>query len=232
MKEMVIRPESPNAINTERRARQALTGIDRSNPQPIALSQVEAKEEPRILTADGELNRVLGGGIVPGSITLIGGEPGIGKSTLLLQTVVRMAGMKVLYVSGEESERQIKLRADRIPQHTADVMLLCETRLEQIFTHIRNVQPNLLIVDSIQTMSVENVDSSPGSVTQIRECAASLLKFAKESGVPVILVGHITKDGVIAGPKVLEHIVDTVLQFEGDLHYMYRIFLSIKNRFG
>ena len=232
MKEMVIRPESPNAINTERRARQALTGIDRSNPQPIALSQVETKEEPRILTADGELNRVLGGGIVPGSITLIGGEPGIGKSTLLLQTVVRMAGMKVLYVSGEESERQIKLRADRIPQHTADVMLLCETRLEQIFTHIRNVQPNLLIVDSIQTMSVENVDSSPGSVTQIRECAASLLKFAKESGVPVILVGHITKDGVIAGPKVLEHIVDTVLQFEGDLHYMYRILRSIKNRFG
>lgn len=232
MKEMVIRPESPNAINTERRARQALTGIDRSNPQPIALSQVEAKEEPRILTDDGELNRVLGGGIVPGSITLIGGEPGIGKSTLLLQTVVRMAGMKVLYVSGEESERQIKLRADRIPQHTADVMLLCETRLEQIFTHIRNVQPNLLIVDSIQTMSVENVDSSPGSVTQIRECAASLLKFAKESGVPVILVGHITKDGVIAGPKVLEHIVDTVLQFEGDLHYMYRILRSIKNRFG
>ena len=140
--------------------------------------------------------------------------------------------MKVLYVSGEESERQIKLRADRIPQHTADVMLLCETRLEQIFTHIRNVQPDLLIVDSIQTISVENIDSSPGSVTQIRECAASLLKFAKESGVPVILVGHITKDGVIAGPKVLEHIVDTVLQFEGDLHYMYRILRSIKNRFG
>lgn len=232
MKEMVIRPETPGAVNTERRARQALTGIDRSNPQPIALSQVEAKEEPRILTADGELNRVLGGGIVPGSITLIGGEPGIGKSTLLLQTVVRMPGMKVLYVSGEESERQIKLRADRIPQHTADVMLLCETRLEQIFTHIRNVQPDLLIVDSIQTISVENIDSSPGSVTQIRECATSLLKFAKESGVPVILVGHITKDGVIAGPKVLEHIVDTVLQFEGDLHYMYRILRSIKNRFG
>lgn len=232
MKEMVIRPETPGAVNTERRARQALTGIDRSNPQPIALSQVEAKEVPRILTADGELNRVLGGGIVPGSITLIGGEPGIGKSTLLLQTVVRMPGMKVLYVSGEESERQIKLRADRIPQHTADVMLLCETRLEQIFTHIRNVQPDLLIVDSIQTISVENIDSSPGSVTQIRECAASLLKFAKESGVPVILVGHITKDGVIAGPKVLEHIVDTVLQFEGDLHYMYRILRSIKNRFG
>lgn len=232
MKEMVIRPETPGAVNTERRARQALTGIDRSNPQPIALSQVEAKEEPRIFTADGELNRVLGGGIVPGSITLIGGEPGIGKSTLLLQTVVRMPGMKVLYVSGEESERQIKLRADRIPQHTADVMLLCETRLEQIFTHIRNVQPDLLIVDSIQTISVENIDSSPGSVTQIRECAASLLKFAKESGVPVILVGHITKDGVIAGPKVLEHIVDTVLQFEGDLHYMYRILRSIKNRFG
>lgn len=231
MKEMVIRPET-NSVNHERQARQALTGLGNSAPQPIALSQVEAQEEPRILTADGELNRVLGGGIVPGSITLIGGEPGIGKSTLLLQTVVRMPGMKVLYVSGEESERQIKLRADRIPNHTADVLLLCETRLEQIFAHIKNVKPDLVIVDSIQTMAVESVESSPGSVTQIRECAASLLKFAKESGVPVILVGHITKDGVIAGPKVLEHIVDTVLQFEGDLHYMYRILRSIKNRFG
>ena len=231
MKEMVICPET-NSVNHERQARQALTGLGNSAPQPIALSQVEAQEEPRILTADGELNRVLGGGIVPGSITLIGGEPGIGKSTLLLQTVVRMPGMKVLYVSGEESERQIKLRADRIPNHTADVLLLCETRLEQIFAHIKNVKPDLVIVDSIQTMAVESVESSPGSVTQIRECAASLLKFAKESGVPVILVGHITKDGVIAGPKVLEHIVDTVLQFEGDLHYMYRILRSIKNRFG
>lgn len=231
MKEMVIRPET-NSVSNERQARQALTGLGKSAPQPIALSQVEAQEEPRILTADDELNRVLGGGIVPGSITLIGGEPGIGKSTLLLQTVVRMPGMKVLYVSGEESERQIKLRADRIPNHTADVLLLCETRLEQIFAHIKNVKPDLVIVDSIQTMAVESVESSPGSVTQIRECAASLLKFAKESGVPVILVGHITKDGVIAGPKVLEHIVDTVLQFEGDLHYMYRILRSIKNRFG
>lgn len=231
MKEMVIRLET-NSVNHERQARQALTGLGKTAPQPIALSQVEAQEEPRILTADGELNRVLGGGIVPGSITLIGGEPGIGKSTLLLQTVVRMPGMRVLYVSGEESERQIKLRADRIPHHTADVLLLCETRLEQIFAHIKNVKPDLVIVDSIQTMAVESVESSPGSVTQIRECAASFLKFAKESGVPVILVGHITKDGVIAGPKVLEHIVDTVLQFEGDLHYMYRILRSIKNRFG
>lgn len=191
-----------------------------------------AEEEPRYTTHDHELDRVLGGGIVPGSITLIGGEPGIGKSTLLLQTVVRMADRRVLYVSGEESEKQIKLRADRIANPTTDILLLCETRLEQVFAHIRNVQPELVVVDSIQTMSVEGIDSSPGSITQIRECAASLLKYAKESGVPVILVGHITKEGAIAGPKVLEHIVDTVLQFEGDRHYMYRILRSIKNRFG
>lgn len=231
MKEMTIRPESSSNMGS-REARHALVGSASHSPRPIRLTEVSASEEPRILTMDAELNRVLGGGIVPGSMTLIGGEPGIGKSTLLLQTIMKMQGQTILYVSGEESERQIKLRADRIAQGANDVILLCETRLEQIFTHIRNVNPSLIVVDSIQTMSVENVESSPGSITQIRECAASLLKYAKESNVPVILVGHITKDGAIAGPKVLEHIVDTVLQFEGDRHYMYRILRSIKNRFG
>ena len=222
MKEMTIRPET-NSVSNDRQARQALAGIGQHSPSPIPLSQVSATEEPRITTTDFELDRVLGGGLVPGSMTLIGGEPGIGKSTLLLQTILHMKGRRILYVSGEESERQIKLRADRISNDAGDVLLLCETRLEQIFTHIKNVRPELIVIDSIQTMSVENVESSPGTITQIRECAASLLKYAKESGVPVILVGHITKDGVIAGPKVLEHIVDTVLQFEGDRHYMYRI---------
>lgn len=231
MKEMTIRPET-NSVSNDRQARHALAGIGQHSPSPIPLSQVSATEEPRITTTDFELDRVLGGGLVPGSMTLIGGEPGIGKSTLLLQTILHMKGRRILYVSGEESERQIKLRADRISNDAGDVLLLCETRLEQIFTHIKNVRPELIVIDSIQTMSVENVESSPGTITQIRECAASLLKYAKESGVPVILVGHITKDGVIAGPKVLEHIVDTVLQFEGDRHYMYRILRSIKNRFG
>lgn len=198
----------------------------------MLLSEVTFEQESRYTTSDTELDRVLGGGIVPGSLILIGGEPGIGKSTLLLQTALRMVGRRILYVSGEESERQIKLRADRIANSSNDLLLLCETRLEQVFDHLRNVQPELLIVDSIQTMACEYVDSSPGSVTQIRECAAALLKYAKESGTPVVLVGHITKEGAIAGPKVLEHIVDTVLQFEGDRHYMYRILRSIKNRFG
>ena len=174
----------------------------------------------------------MGGGIVPGSLTLLGGEPGIGKSTLLLQTVLNMSDRRLLYVSGEESEKQIKLRADRLSQRPSDCLLLCETRLEHVFTHIKNIRPDMVVIDSIQTIASENVDSSPGSVTQIRECAAALLKYAKESGVPVVLIGHITKEGSIAGPKVLEHIVDTVLQFEGDRHYFYRILRSIKNRFG
>lgn len=231
MKQLTIAPES-NSPTPASRARQALSGRALQAARPIPLREVTAEETPRLLTADAELNRVLGGGIVPGSMTLIGGEPGIGKSTLLLQTILQLSDRKILYISGEESERQIKLRADRIGPANPNVWLLCETRLEQIFAHVGNVRPDLIVVDSIQTISVENVEASAGSITQIRECAASLLKYAKESGVPVILVGHITKEGSIAGPKVLEHIVDTVLQFEGDRHYMYRILRSIKNRFG
>lgn len=227
-RELTVRPASPSA----RRAEGVMAGMERRQAQPVQLSEVTAEAEPRFDTHDAELNRVLGGGLVPGSLVLLGGEPGIGKSTLLLQTVLRMAEHRVLYVSGEESERQIKLRADRLPEHRADCLLVCETRLEQIFTHIRNTSPDLVVIDSIQTIVSEAVDSSPGSVTQVRECAAALLKFAKESGVPVVLVGHITKDGTLAGPKVLEHIVDTVLQFEGDRHYFYRVLRSAKNRFG
>ena len=202
---------------------------------PILMSKIETSEEPRINMRDGELNRVLGGGLVPGSMTLLGGEPGIGKSTLILQTVMRLEGMKVLYVSGEESARQLKLRADRIapqPLKGGGVLVVCEAMIENVFEHIREVEPDLVVIDSIQTMATETVESSPGSVTQIRECAAMLLKYAKESNTPVIVIGHITKEGAIAGPKILEHMVDTVLQFEGDQHYMYRIVRAIKNRFG
>ena len=231
MKEFTVLPEKATS-GAEARARQALpAGLQRSE-RPVPLSQVEAASEPRFATLDPELDRVLGGGIVPGSLLLIGGEPGIGKSTLLLQTALRMPARNILYVSGEESERQIKLRADRIPDHASDILLLCETSLERVFAQIKEVKPSLIVVDSIQTLSAENVEASPGSVSQIRECASSLLKYAKESGVPVILVGHITKEGSIAGPKVLEHIVDAVLQFEGDHQHMYRILRSIKNRFG
>lgn len=200
--------------------------------RPQYLREVESHEEPRIDMGDEELNRVLGGGLVQGSLTLIGGEPGIGKSTLVLQTILRLENLKVLYVSGEESVQQLKLRADRINSSPSDIIIACETSLEQIYTHIKNVQPDLVIIDSIQTISSENIDSSPGSIVQVRECSASILKFAKETGTPVILIGHINKEGSIAGPKVLEHIVDTVLQFDGDQHYMYRILRSIKNRFG
>ncbi len=224
-KEMTVRPAAPAASR-------AVGALERREAHPVPLSEVAATEEPRQVTHDAELDRVLGGGIVPGSIILMGGEPGIGKSTLLLQTVLRMTDRRVLYVSGEESERQIKLRADRLSAASSDCLLLCETRLEHIFTHIKNVRPDLVVIDSIQTIAAEAIDASPGSVTQIRECATALLKYAKESGVPVVLIGHITKDGNIAGPKVLEHIVDAVLQFEGDRHYFYRILRSIKNRFG
>ncbi|MBR1594075.1 MAG: DNA repair protein RadA [Alloprevotella sp.] len=204
----------------------------------VLLRDVSTEALPRIDMFDAEFNRVLGGGLVPGSLVLLGGEPGIGKSTLLLQTMLKLS-RRILYVSGEESEQQIKLRADRLSSSSGDgeagggnLLLLCSTSLEQIFEEVDKVQPELLVVDSIQTLSTESVESSAGSVTQVRECAAALLKYAKESGTPVVLVGHITKDGTIAGPKVLEHIVDTVLQFEGDRHYLYRILRSQKNRFG
>lgn len=210
-------------------------------PKPRMLSEIETREEPRIDMHDEELNRVLGGGLVQGSLVLLGGEPGIGKSTLVLQTVMHLRHLRILYVSGEESARQLKLRANRIRVDVSeetggtadsDCLIVCETSLEQIFTHIENTRPELVIIDSIQTISTESVESSPGSITQVRECAALLLKYAKTSNVPVILIGHITKEGTLAGPKILEHIVDTVLQFEGDQHYLYRILRSIKNRFG
>ena len=201
-----------------------------SKPTPI--DEVSTDELSRIDMKDGELNRVLGGGLVPGSLVLLGGEPGIGKSTLVLQTVLRIGDKRVLYVSGEESVQQIKLRADRIEYEKSNCMIVCETLLETILEHIKEVQPELVIIDSIQTMCSEAVDSSPGSVSQIRECTTMLLKYAKANNTPVILIGHITKEGSIAGPKILEHIVDVVLQFEGDQHYVYRVLRSIKNRFG
>ncbi|MFC2710676.1 DNA repair protein RadA [Hoylesella oralis] len=202
--------------------------------KPLYLHEISAKDEPRIDTNDTELNRVLGGGLVPGSIVLLGGEPGIGKSTLTLQTILRMTDRRILYVSGEESAHQLKLRADRLGSNRQNnnVMILCETSLEHIFEHIKDTHPEIVIIDSIQTIATSEVESSPGSITQVRECAASLLRFAKTSGVPVVLIGHINKEGTLAGPKILEHIVDTVIQFEGDQHYMYRILRSIKNRFG
>jgi DNA repair protein RadA/Sms len=201
------------------------------------LRNIVADSEPRIDMGDAELNRVLGGGLVPGSLVLLGGEPGIGKSTLILQTVLHLTDRKVLYVSGEESARQIKLRADRLSESDGNIqaesqLILTETSLEHIYTQIEQTKPDLVVIDSIQTIQTETVESSPGSLSQIRECAASLLKYAKGGGVSIILIGHITKEGTLAGPKVLEHIVDAVLQFEGDQHYMYRILRSIKNRFG
>ncbi len=233
---------SPVSTPSKGAAAVVSAGLNRQQNKPQRLSEINATEEERYDTHDAELNRVLGGGIVPGSLILLGGEPGIGKSTLLLQTVLRMSDRRILYVSGEESERQIKLRADRLstsppmqgnPNATGEEPLLfCETRLEVILDEVKAVQPDLLIVDSVQTMQTESVESSPGSVTQIRECATALLKYAKDNNVPVLLIGHITKEGSIAGPKVLEHIVDCVLQFEGDRHYFYRILRSIKNRFG
>lgn len=203
-----------------------------NHSKPVRISEVETVEEVRIPMASKELNRVLGGGLVPGSMVLIGGEPGIGKSTLVLQNILSIRNRKVLYVSGEESSSQLKMRADRIGKVTDAVYIVCETDLENIFKHIESISPDLIVVDSIQTIASGDIESVAGSVSQVRECSAALLRYAKESGVPVILIGHINKEGSIAGPKVLEHIVDAVLQFEGDRHYMYRILRSIKNRFG
>ena len=212
-----------------------LIGGDSREPiVPVKISEVKAEALPRIKLPSGELNRVLGGGLVPGSIILIGGEPGIGKSTLVLQNVLRIRSRRVLYVSVEESPQQLRMCADRIAGGRMDCecYLLCETSLENIFASIKADPPGLLIVDSIQTIASDALESAAGSVSQVRECAAALLRFAKETSTPVILIGHINKEGTIAGPKVLEHIVDAVVQFEGDRQYMYRILRSIKNRFG
>ncbi len=205
---------------------------DARKQKPILIKDVVVTAEKRIDTTSEEFNRVLGGGLVEGSLVLIGGEPGIGKSTLVLQVALRMQGKKILYASGEESINQIKMRSERIQKAESDCYIVSETSLEQIFTHIRNIQPDIVIIDSIQTIATESIDASPGSITQVRECAIATLRFAKETNIPVLLIGHINKDGNIAGPKVLEHIVDTVLQFEGDRHYMYRILRAHKNRFG
>lgn len=211
------------------------TGLSSSRGErnvPRAVQNIVHTDIDRIDLGSNEVNRVLGGGLVPGSLVLIGGEPGIGKSTLALQLALRLHYFRVLYVSGEESAEQIKLRADRLGIENTECMILAETSLESIILHASQNEPRLLVVDSIQTLYSERVESSPGSVSQVRECAALLLKFAKESGVPVLIIGHITKDGSIAGPKVLEHIVDVVFQFDGDSNTSYRILRSIKNRFG
>ena len=210
--------------------------IANSNPSkrisaPVRVSEITQEKELRLNTQDLEFNRVLGGGLVPGSLTLLGGEPGIGKSTLLLQIALKLP-FKTLYVSGEESQKQIKMRADRILPNSENCFILTETKTQNIFQQISELEPDLVIIDSIQTLHTNYVDSGAGSISQIRECTAELIKFAKETHTPVILVGHITKDGNIAGPKILEHMVDTVLQFEGDRNYVYRILRSLKNRFG
>lgn len=200
--------------------------------KPIKLSEITNGEETRIKMPSREFNRVLGGGLVTGSLTLIGGEPGVGKSTLLLQNILSMRNRKILYVSGEESANQLKMRADRLGKASEDTYILCETDLDNILTEIENVQPELVVIDSIQTISSGDIESAAGSVSQVRESTSTLLRYAKTHNVPILLVGHINKDGAIAGPKVLEHIVDTVLQFEGDRQHLFRILRSIKNRFG
>lgn len=212
----------------------AITSRDASAVRsvPLPVNDITATSEQRITMPSHELNRVLGGGLVCGSMVLVGGEPGIGKSTLVLQNILAIKSKTILYVSAEESASQIKMRADRIGRGSDNVFIVCETSLETIFEHIEAINPQLLIVDSIQTVATDTLESAAGSVSQVRECAAQLLRYAKTSGTPVLLIGHITKDGALAGPKVLEHIVDAVLQFEGDSNYLYRILRPIKNRFG
>ena len=205
---------------------------EKRKTKTISLNEVQTTEEKRIKSQDPELDRVLGGGIVPGSIVLVAGEPGIGKSTLFLQNGLLLKQLRVLYISGEESEQQIKMRADRLKIQNENFYLLTETSTQTIFQEIKKLKPQLVIVDSIQTLQSNLIDSSAGTVSQIRECAAEFQRFAKETNTPVFLIGHITKDGAIACPKVLEHMVDTVLQFEGDRHYAYRILRTLKNRFG
>lgn len=199
--------------------------------KPLRINEIDSTEEIRLNTTDNELNRVLGGGIVPGSLILLGGEPGIGKSTLLLQISLKLP-YKTLYVSGEESQKQIKMRSERINPISATCYILTETKTQNIFKQIEAIDPDVVIIDSIQTLHTDYIESSAGSISQIKECTAELIKYAKETNVPVLLIGHITKDGTIAGPKILEHMVDTVLQFEGDRNHVYRILRSLKNRFG
>ncbi|TRZ45826.1 DNA repair protein RadA [Robertkochia solimangrovi] len=199
--------------------------------KPLRIQEIDGTAETRLSSGNMEFDRVLGGGLVPGSVTLLGGEPGIGKSTLLLQ-IALMIPYKTLYVSGEESQKQIKMRADRIHSDSENCYVLTETKTQQIFRHIEKVEPEIVVIDSIQTLQTDFIESSAGSISQIRECTSELIKFAKESNIPVILIGHITKEGNIAGPKILEHMVDTVLQFEGDTNYVYRILRALKNRFG
>ena len=199
--------------------------------KPLLINQIDSSQDIRLNTLDGELNRVLGGGIVPGSMILLGGEPGIGKSTLLLQLSLKLP-YKVLYVSGEESQKQIKMRAERINPNNNSCYILTETNTQNIFRQVEEIQPDVLIIDSIQTLHTDYIEASAGSISQIKETTGELIKFAKETSTPVILIGHITKDGNIAGPKILEHMVDTVLQFEGDRNHVYRILRALKNRFG
>lgn len=219
-------------VSTAKGASKSIGPARMTKSKPRKVSEIEALDEPRIHMPSEELNRVLGGGLVAGSMVLIGGEPGIGKSTLVLQNILSIKSRRILYVSGEESATQLKMRADRIGRLSDNCYIVCETSLENIFDHIEDLKPELLIVDSIQTVASEAIESAAGSVSQVRECAARLLKYAKESGVSVLLIGHINKDGAIAGPKVLEHIVDVVLHFEGDRQHMYRLLRAIKNRFG
>lgn len=233
-KEIRIAPMKGAAIIASR-SKTTIDGSDSS--KALRLTDIPVQDDPRIDMCDAELNRVLGGGLVVGSIVLLGGEPGIGKSTLTLQTILNIHSRRILYVSGEESAHQLRMRAERLSggrplSDCENVTVLCETSLDRIFTYIESLKPELVVVDSIQTIALDNVESSPGSIVQVRECAAMLLRYAKTSGTPVILIGHINKEGTLAGPKILEHIVDTVIQFEGDQHHIYRILRSIKNRFG
>jgi DNA repair protein RadA/Sms len=224
-----------NSFVEEVVVKEVYRGVERTSglaQKPIPLSKVEYNEKKRIDTLSEELNRTLGGGIVPGSLVLLGGEPGIGKSTIALQLALRLKNIKTLYISGEESAEQIKLRAERLSALNDNCHLLCETSLDKIISTLDDFSPQLVIIDSIQTLFAEYIESSPGSVSQIRECATRLMRFAKSSATPVVLIGHIVKDGSLAGPKVLEHMVDTVLQFEGDRQYLYRILRATKNRFG
>ena len=223
-----------NTFVEERVTKSAKSSSERRSTmsKPQRVSEIEATDETRIKLPSNELNRVLGGGLVVGSLVLIGGEPGIGKSTLVLQNIVSLRSRRILYISGEESASQLKMRADRIGRLNDNCFIACETSLENILQHFESIKPEIVIVDSIQTIATDEIESSAGSVSQVRECAAQLLRYAKTENVPVIIIGHINKEGSIAGPKVLEHIVDAVLQFEGDRHYMYRILRSIKNRFG